>query len=100
MTFHQWVPAWRQRLERENVNPETLAMAMRNTNPAFIPRNHRIEEAIEAAVSKGDFKPLRHLHPYSRDPTVINLISPIWRLPWSGATRLPHPLRDLITGAA
>ena len=95
MTFHQWVPAWRQRLERENVNPETLAMAMRNTNPAFIPRNHRIEEAIEAAVSKGDFKPLRHLHPYSRDPTVINLISPIWRLPWSGSNTTTAPFAGL-----
>ena len=81
MTFHQWVPAWSQRLERENVNPETLAMAMRNTNPAFIPRNHRIEEAIEAAVSKGDFKPFETLasvlaRPYSDQPDFADLAAP------------------------
>jgi uncharacterized protein YdiU (UPF0061 family) len=28
---------------------------MRGANPAFIPRNHRIEQAIEAAVEDGDF---------------------------------------------
>ncbi|MGO7204654.1 hypothetical protein ACCT30_26085, partial [Rhizobium ruizarguesonis] len=31
------------------------AIAMRSVNPAFIPRNHRVEQAIEAAVENGDF---------------------------------------------
>ena len=30
-------------------------MAMRAANPAFIPRNHLVEEAISAAVNDGDF---------------------------------------------
>lgn len=28
---------------------------MRSSNPAVIPRNHRVEEAIEAAVSRQDY---------------------------------------------
>ena len=28
---------------------------MRSVNPAFIPRNHRVEELIQAAVGEGDF---------------------------------------------
>ncbi len=30
---------------------------MRRANPAFIPRNHRIEQVIEAAVEADDFAP-------------------------------------------
>jgi uncharacterized protein YdiU (UPF0061 family) len=31
---------------------------MRENNPAFIPRNHRIEAAINAAIKQGDVAPL------------------------------------------
>ncbi|MGC6457271.1 MAG: protein adenylyltransferase SelO [Akkermansiaceae bacterium] len=45
---------------------------MDSMNPAFIPRNHRIEEVIEAA-KKGEFKPFHELHrilslPYEEQP--------------------------------
>jgi uncharacterized protein YdiU (UPF0061 family) len=30
-------------------------MMMRNANPRFIPRNHRIEQAIAAAVTHNDY---------------------------------------------
>jgi uncharacterized protein YdiU (UPF0061 family) len=30
---------------------------MSKANPLFIPRNHRVEEAIAAAVRHGDFQP-------------------------------------------
>jgi uncharacterized protein YdiU (UPF0061 family) len=47
---------------------------MRRTNPAFIPRNHLVEEAISAAVSKGDFSLFETLlnvlaRPYEEQPT-------------------------------
>ena len=45
--FDGWADGWRQRLEAEE-NPKTL---MQQVNPAFIPRNHRMEEMIAAAVS-------------------------------------------------
>jgi uncharacterized protein YdiU (UPF0061 family) len=34
---------------------------MRAANPAFIPRNHLVEEAIIAAVIDGDFSPFESL---------------------------------------
>jgi uncharacterized protein YdiU (UPF0061 family) len=58
-----WLGDWRRRLgrETEDVSPEARAGAMRRANPAFIPRNHRIEEAIDAAVRRGDFGPFETL---------------------------------------
>ena len=46
---------------------------MRRANPAFIPRNHRVEEAIEAAVRRSDFEPFELLadvlaRPYDDQP--------------------------------
>ena len=54
----EWLPSWEARLTRQPDQPlaETLAAA----NPAVIPRNHRIEAAITAAVA-GDFGPFHHL---------------------------------------
>jgi len=34
---------------------------MRNSNPAIIPRNHRVEEALEAAVKQEDYSVLKRL---------------------------------------
>ena len=34
---------------------------MRAANPAFIPRNHRVEAVIEAAVEREDFAPFEEL---------------------------------------
>jgi uncharacterized protein YdiU (UPF0061 family) len=55
--FDAWVPAWQARLEREPQAPRARAEGMRRANPAFIPRNHRIEQAIVAAVESEDFQP-------------------------------------------
>jgi serine/tyrosine/threonine adenylyltransferase len=54
--FDAWVLAWQSRLEREPQSGHVRAEAMRRTNPAFIPRNHRIEQAIVAAVESEDFQ--------------------------------------------
>jgi uncharacterized protein YdiU (UPF0061 family) len=67
--FHEWAVRWRARLAREDVTPGARAEAMRKANPMFIPRNHRVEEIIGAAVTQGDFGPFETLldvvtHPY------------------------------------
>ncbi len=41
---------------------------MRCVNPEFIPRNHRIEQAISAAVEQRDFAPFRELAAVLRKP--------------------------------
>ncbi len=56
-----WLPLWRQRLAADGATGEAKAAAMRSVNPAYIPRNHRIQEAIFAAVQDGDFTPFHTL---------------------------------------
>ena len=34
---------------------------MREANPAVIPRNHRVEAMIEAAIEREDFRPFNEL---------------------------------------
>ncbi|CAN7183854.1 YdiU family protein [Pararhizobium sp. LjRoot255] len=50
-----WLADWRARLAREAQTSQQRAQAMRLVNPAYIPRNHRIEQAIRAAEDEGDF---------------------------------------------
>jgi uncharacterized protein YdiU (UPF0061 family) len=66
--FDTWVAKWRQRRE---TRPLDVA-AMRKINPAFIPRNHRIEAVIQAA-ERDDFAPFEELvtvlaNPYDHQP--------------------------------
>ncbi|CAD7027533.1 YdiU family protein [Pseudorhizobium endolithicum] len=48
-----WLETWRARLERERGSQEERSAAMRAVNPAIIPRNHKVEEAL-AAANYGD----------------------------------------------
>jgi uncharacterized protein YdiU (UPF0061 family) len=52
--FDAWALAWRARLATEPHPPAARAAAMRAANPAFIPRNHRVQAALSAAQD-GDF---------------------------------------------
>jgi protein adenylyltransferase len=59
--YDAWAVRWRQRLAEEQQAPATRMAAMRAVNPAFIPRNHRIEAVIDAAVTRDDFAPFEEL---------------------------------------
>jgi serine/tyrosine/threonine adenylyltransferase len=50
----KWLETWRNRL-----NSSSLAL-MKTTNPIYVPRNHRVEEAL-AAANHDDLKPLHRL---------------------------------------
>ncbi|MBK1634486.1 protein adenylyltransferase SelO [Rhodovulum adriaticum] len=54
--FTDWAARWQDRLSREADGPEAQTARMRAANPAVIPRNHRVEAAIAAALV-GDFAP-------------------------------------------
>ena len=52
-----------------------------SVNPAFIPRNHRVEQAIDAAIDDGDFSPFADLltivsRPYDDQPAFAEYASP------------------------
>jgi uncharacterized protein YdiU (UPF0061 family) len=50
--FDEWAARWRQRIGDEPQSAAERQAAMRAVNPAFIPRNHRVEAVIEAAVNR------------------------------------------------
>jgi uncharacterized protein YdiU (UPF0061 family) len=60
-SFDDWAVRWRHRLTEEGGEANERRAAMRAANPAFIPRNHLVEEAISAAVNVGDFQPFESL---------------------------------------
>jgi uncharacterized protein YdiU (UPF0061 family) len=57
----EWLVRWRERAGREGLSDTERGTAMRAVNPAIIPRNHRIEELIAAAVEDGDFEPFHEM---------------------------------------
>ena len=59
--YDSWAARWRSRLAVERLEPNARAQAMRGVNPAFIPRNHRVEQALGAAIEYGDFSPFADL---------------------------------------
>jgi uncharacterized protein YdiU (UPF0061 family) len=59
--FQAWYARWQERLDREG-QPKAAAHAlMRAVNPAVIPRNHRVEEALSAAEERDDLSVLHDL---------------------------------------
>ncbi|GGC53694.1 protein adenylyltransferase SelO [Chelatococcus reniformis] len=58
--YDRWAEQWRRRLAQEPTDEATRRASMLAVNPAYIPRNHRIEAAIAAAVG-GDFEPFEDL---------------------------------------
>ena len=59
--FDQWVVRWRKRLATEGRSDLERQTDMRCVNPAFIPRNHRVEQVIRAAEDDGNLVPFDEL---------------------------------------
>ena len=62
-----WLERWRQRLDLQQSSE--IATSMRAANPIYIPRNHLVEEALEAASDHADLAPFERLldvitHPF------------------------------------
>lgn len=51
-----WIPRWRDRLATEPRSAEERRRLLDSVNPRYIPRNHRIEAMIRAAVFQNDFR--------------------------------------------
>jgi serine/tyrosine/threonine adenylyltransferase len=67
--FDIWAQRWRNRIKQDGVAAETSAQLMDRINPIYIPRNHKVEEALAAAVNQGDMTPFSDLlsvlsHPF------------------------------------
>lgn len=70
--FGDFEAPWRARLAEQGEDMDTVRARMNAANPAFIPRNHQVERAIQAAFA-GDYSVFRELnevlqHPYDDQP--------------------------------
>ena len=79
--YDEWAARWRQRLAQEPQSRVERQAAMRAVNPAFIPRNHRIEAVIAAAVTDDDYAPFEQLlrvlaQPFEDQPTFAGYANP------------------------
>ncbi|MAM09157.1 MAG: hypothetical protein CML23_01580, partial [Rhizobiaceae bacterium] len=59
--YDSWAARWRQRLAAEPAEPGERRVAMDAVNPAIIPRNHLVEEALAAAMAV-DLAPFERLN--------------------------------------
>jgi uncharacterized protein YdiU (UPF0061 family) len=59
--FAQWHELWQARLSRQQESRASSHQLMQKSNPALIPRNHRVEAALEAAVQQGDYSVMERL---------------------------------------
>ncbi len=59
--FIKWYSLWQERLSRQEESKETIHHLMKSSNPAVIPRNHRVEEALDLAVNQGDYSAFEKL---------------------------------------
>ena len=78
--FIIWKKRWEERLKLNNNNPEKFLKLMRSVNPLIIPRNHKVEEALEAA-NNSDLSILKNLikilkKPYDKQKENIDYQSP------------------------
>jgi serine/tyrosine/threonine adenylyltransferase len=78
--FDEWMGRWCKRLKEEQ-DSAVRSAAMRAVNPGYIPRNHRMEAMIEAAVEREDFRPFNELlevvsRPYDDQPHYAQYAQP------------------------
>lgn len=64
----EWKEKWNKRLALEKVEDSEITELMKKSNPAVIPRNHRVEEALDLAVNKRDYSLVKKLLEVLKDP--------------------------------
>jgi uncharacterized protein YdiU (UPF0061 family) len=79
--FDAWAQSWQARLSREPQSPAERATKMQAANPAFVPRNHRVEQALQAAIQHADYSLFEELlqvlaNPYQDQPEFARYATP------------------------
>ncbi len=66
-TFREFYQAWQKRVQSQGLDTGTIKEEMNRVNPAFIPRNHKVEQVIEAGL-KGDFSLFHEMNEVLKKP--------------------------------
>jgi len=74
--FQNWKKRWNERLKTNNNTPEKYLKLMKTVNPLVIPRNHKVEEALEA-VEKNNLDHITRLidilkEPYNQKKNILD----------------------------
>lgn len=59
-SIDHWLHSWADRISEDVLDDDERRASMNLANPVYIPRNHKVEEALEAAET-GDFQPFKRL---------------------------------------
>ena len=79
--FRIWHARWRERVGSVAAAMATARTLMRRTNPAVIPRNHMVEQALDAATHQHDLGPLQNMLAMLQEPYTTATIPEIYRMP-------------------
>jgi uncharacterized protein YdiU (UPF0061 family) len=71
-SFESWMEKRNSLLSVAGINAEKARLLMHQQNPLLIPRNHRVEEALDAVIANNDLQPFNQLfqavqHPYDTE---------------------------------
>ena len=66
--FNYWKQQWKNRSNLYGNSPEKSLQTMREANPLVIPRNHLVEEALNAATENSDLTKVKELLKILKDP--------------------------------
>ncbi|MCX6856169.1 MAG: YdiU family protein [Verrucomicrobia bacterium] len=80
-TFQSWLLRWKARREQQSQSRQESVSLMRRHNPAYIPRNHQVEEALSAASDRADFSVMQRLlevlaKPYDHSTSIPEYMAP------------------------
>lgn len=81
LEFMKWLEQWKSRVDLKTKLEPELAKRMSAVNPAFIPRNHRIEQLIMDVSERNDFTKMQRLiqalsNPFTDQPEFADLMLP------------------------
>ncbi len=66
--FLSWLPQWQARLDRDALDRDQSVRLMQQVNPVYIPRNHKVEEALEQATREHNYDLFERLLGVLSDP--------------------------------
>ena len=66
--FKRWQASWLKKLNQLGIDKEQSLTMMREANPKLIPRNHLVEEALQAVLHHNDYSKLTGLLKLLADP--------------------------------
>ena len=79
--YLDWLARWQSRLSRQSQSRSEVTARMRAHNPAVIPRNHKVEEALNAASESGDLTVMENLLKVLQRPSDIETVPAEYREP-------------------